>query len=99
MNGQSHVQRSLSLGQGVKENLPKSLERIRARRDRLEEHPEWKLSQVEIDMMILCGIVDGLVDGSISRIELEAQTGNIRCPKCGSVRPGNGMLCWNCGAR
>ena len=91
------VDRALSCGT-KQETLPKAIGRIRANRDRLVEHSGWRLSQVEIDMMILCGVVDGLLDGSVRAEEVRASDRFV-CPQCKAERPRNGFACWNCGEK
>jgi len=81
------------------ETLAKAIGRIRANRDRLTANPGWRLSQIETDMMILCGVVDGLLDGSVSAAELREVSDRFNCPQCGKARPRNGFDCWNCGAK
>ena len=92
------VEYALSLGR-EKENLAKALGRIRRGRDRLRDNPSWRLSEVEIDMMILCAIVDGLLDGSINPEEFREVSDRFVCQKCGKERPRNGFACWYCGAK
>lgn len=92
------IDRALTVGD-KRENASDALARIRRNRDRLAGHAEWRLSGPEVDMMILCGIVDGLLDGTVRREELEQRAATFTCPRCGKERPRNGMLCWNCGAK
>lgn len=88
-----------ALSRGIKpESLAEAFARIKQNRDRLAGHQEWRLSSVEVDMMILTAAIDGLLDGTIRREEFVKQA-TVVCQRCGKERPNNGMLCWNCSAR